>query len=132
MTKKTLFILVLVTSELFHSCKKETFVPCSGFEELYGEWESINSDTPRYLNLGENDCFEYIDVIDRSFKMQMTSCFESNNPVGQKWAGYYYIELNKSKKDNESVSIYFSLEKDTIGCNSEGSFQGSTWYVRKK
>jgi hypothetical protein len=112
---KVLFFSVFILLGL-SSCKKETFTPCDGFEELYGEWASIDADVDGYLKLGFKDRFEYRSTLDRDIKKRMTSCFEISSPLlidGQLWNGYG-VYLDEQTSNDGYVLILFSSQKDTI------------------
>ncbi len=129
-------LIVLILS----SCKKETFTPCSGLEELYGEWESIDSDVPGYLRLGHKDFFEYRSSVDRDVKKRMTSCFEKSYAVvvnGNLWGGAYGIYLEEDKNNSGYEVISYSIEKDTImfGAAAFNTSENNNYrqmFVRKK
>lgn len=94
---------------LLSSCKKETFVPCEGLEDLYGEWESIDSDAVARVTISNNGTFNYASGVDRTYTEQIIQCTDK---VGNGW-DYVLLEF-----EDGILAIFHNEQMDTIVFNA--------------
>ncbi|MGV3631583.1 MAG: hypothetical protein ACO1O6_10260 [Bacteroidota bacterium] len=82
------FLLIMLLVFLI-SCKKSEFQSCIGYDQLIGEWKSINSDTKNNIRFKKNGGITHQFGLERKIKYKATECVY--------------------EKDLESDSFYFFI-----------------------
>lgn len=118
------FGIILVLS----SCNKETFTPCAGFEQLCGEWKSIDADALAHATFYENGKFQYASGVDRTYSEKIKQCA---NKYGNGW-DYFLLEF-----EDGILAVFHNANIDTIVFNASaynhtasGEIEYKRYFVR--
>ncbi|MGV3631579.1 MAG: hypothetical protein ACO1O6_10240 [Bacteroidota bacterium] len=84
--------LLIMPLVFFMSCKKNEFQSCTNYDQLVGEWESINSDTKNTIEFIKNGKIIKKCGLERKQKITPFKC--SNNSNEESEGFYFYYKEN--------------------------------------